>query len=728
MTNESLRTEQLQLQVDALQWVLDHVDGTPDQFLDYYAERILCLTGCDQVIFRDTHDKRTVRSLPGLSTQQQEACVGCPFAPVTSDLYEDGCISMDDCRAGCRGVMTNEGCLVKSALMQQVYIKKTLVGALTLHYFQNKHTFDDDERATLRMLAGILGLCLDRMKAHERRQRRSVDYVAASGLNALYELDPYSGAYRAYLNRPATQFERTSDTALSGKDLYANVQQNVLAALVEEDRDKCAAFYSREHMIKLYESGSTDAVELCWAMQGKRMWIRSRVMPDPKLGLSLIAMEDITADVKARREKDERYQETIRAFASEYVSAMLVNLSTGAMTGSGFNPEREELLQQIMGEENTFENAFMDGIRQYVHPDDRGDLMESLTLKRIRDKLTKQRSFVITFRSIYGGVTHYQEFKFIAADVVNGVPMTAVVAFSDVSDEAQRHFVNELLYSEYSAIYLVDLDKDELTPIRRSSHFSNGRAMKSVPYRQTILAAAEDTGGNGAAFMRSAAEADYVRLCLKDMNRREFTYSMRVGSKTIWHRCTMHAMEREKGVVSRVLLTFGDVDDIQNQNHNLYERLNETNRIITALSEDLESICYVSINTDKFSDTAVVLRESDSLAHNVPGWADEKLFTNRLTLLEKHVVHPDDRDTFHLLTRRERLIERLKQDKLTVVAFRGLIGDTVMQYEIRFVAVNDNDGTLTHMLAAIRNVDEQKQRAQRDARLLEQQKEAALGK
>ena len=175
------------LRADALAFVSDHEEVDVEKFLDFFAERLLEISGCDQVAFRHVDGLRTLRNAPGVKVTPLEVCAVCPFCGISCPhtIFEEGVLELPDVRKGYRGYYPPAGCLAKSVLVGVVKIDGIQAGLLTLHYFTRHHKVSAEGFETFEMITDMLGILLSRIRvkrevaelrrAEAERQRLALD-------------------------------------------------------------------------------------------------------------------------------------------------------------------------------------------------------------------------------------------------------------------------------------------------------------------------------------------------------------------------------------------------------------------------------------------------------------------------------------------------------------------------------------------------------------------------
>ena len=173
MELQGIELAKSKLRADSLAYIVDF-DPDMDDAIDFFGRRILEISRCDQVIFRDMNGHRIVLNAPGVEDIPQEICSECPFIGFNTDIFgEDGIVLMNDCREGFKGVKAHPSCPAKSSLMQLVYHEGKVVGLLIVHFLKEQHEFPDDAIDIMKTVASYLGLLIGRINARKAEQQRA---------------------------------------------------------------------------------------------------------------------------------------------------------------------------------------------------------------------------------------------------------------------------------------------------------------------------------------------------------------------------------------------------------------------------------------------------------------------------------------------------------------------------------------------------------------------------
>ena len=140
----------------------------------------------------------------------------------------------------------------------------------------------------------------------------------------------------------------------------------------------------------------------------------------------------------------------------------------------------------------------------------------------------------------------------------------------------------------------------------------------------------------------------------------------------------------------------------------LVEQKMREDAYMRALATEYDSIAIVEIsNNDKLADRVLIHgRLTERLAALIDEeTVSEEHYSRKLDLLLRF-VHPDDREQFLAETRREKVLQASNENRTHTVSFRIMknSGDYVY-YQLSFVPLRDEAGTLTAVVAGMKNVD-----------------------
>ncbi len=168
LENELVKSK---LRADCLAFISD-TELDFGRSISYFGERIMQISHCDQVIFRNLEGERYILNAQGVEDISEDICMACPFSDVHSKAFSDGYAMMNDCKAGWKGIKPHQNCPVKSSFINPVYKNGKFAGMLTVHYLQDQHSFTENGIDIMKTIAIYCGLLLERIDAQKAQQER----------------------------------------------------------------------------------------------------------------------------------------------------------------------------------------------------------------------------------------------------------------------------------------------------------------------------------------------------------------------------------------------------------------------------------------------------------------------------------------------------------------------------------------------------------------------------
>ncbi|HJJ28755.1 MAG TPA: response regulator, partial [Methanocorpusculum sp.] len=181
--------------------------------------------------------------------------------------------------------------------------------------------------------------------------------------------------------------------------------------------------------------------------------------------------EEIRAREQAERETQRNF-DIIQVLASEYSSVYYIDLTTDELDPYTMNEDTESEFGQIFKSGIHYSQAYRMYVDRLILPEDRKMMLKAGSLPNIMTQLAYKKTFITTYRSAEG---HYCEMKFVKVNGENELPSAVALGFADkdevlrkeeeIRSEQERNFdIIQILASEYSSVYYIDLSTDGLTP------------------------------------------------------------------------------------------------------------------------------------------------------------------------------------------------------------------------------------------------------------------------
>lgn len=391
------------LRADALAYIIEHDAGMGD-FLDYFSGRILEIAGCDQVVFLGMDGNRMVRNAPGIKDLPQNVCADCPFNDPYNKLFgTNDIIQMSVCSEGYKGVYTHPECLVKSSMMQSIYVNGELSGILTVRYLKDYCIFSDDLTETLVTIAKVFGLLLERLKAKsvleeqsrlkyelkvEKDHLRKFHDIIHSGMWSM-DFDKNNNITSVYWSdefRHMLGYESEED--------FPSVTDSWKNAIHTEDRDEILkTFYEalRDPSIK---EPKYDFDFRMINKSGEYRWyhVAGRVSREIDGSGDIIGtLVDTTENHKVNE-----LQSIARYFLNSFTSSFYLNLRDKSL--AIYNMPNK--LKEKYGVDGNYIELMKFYINDAIHPDDRAMMIEEIQPENIRNRLKNEGPFSLVIRDI----------------------------------------------------------------------------------------------------------------------------------------------------------------------------------------------------------------------------------------------------------------------------------------------------------------------------------------
>ena len=291
-------------------------------------------------------------------------------------------------------------------------------------------------------------------------------------------------------------------------------------------------------------------------------------------------------------------------------------------------------------------------------------------------------------------------------------------AFLDVSKEIERRFelgnqeiigkyITDKLMEEYDALYIVDLDRDEIYPAKSSRVSNVGSFLERKNYRQLITDFAQTVAPRYKNDWISFSDTGYMKQYMADEDHREYIYEL-PEAKHSMRRFTIDVLERMCGEASILLFSFVGIDEKRAEELGRQNEALETNSMIRVLVSDFERALYVRTGESMEDDVSMVLISSKFLTSTIPGFSNDIPFVEQLDLYINNIIHPDDRERVYEETRREIVLDEIHTHTFYNVDFRTVENGEPHYAQLRFSNVADETRDYGFVIG-LRRTDEEKQ-------------------
>ncbi len=436
--------------------------------------------------------------------------------------------------------------------------------------------------------------------------------------------------------------------------------------------------------------------------------------------------EETRAELK-EEESRQRDIEIIKVLASEYTSVYYIDLRTDDLNPYTMNDETETTFGSVFRSGITYSEAFRLYVDKFVYLEDKSKMLKAGSVGNIMKELRTKKTFITTYRNDEG---HYSEMKFVKVGYEEGIPEAVALGFADKDAELrskeeeervlQRNIeIIEILASEYTSVYYIDLTTDELDPYTMNEQTESqfGKIFRSGIKYSDAFKMYVDTlvYPDDKAKMLTAGS---IYNILKELsNKKTFitTYRNSEGHYSEMKFVKVGDSENPQSVA----LGFADKDDELRAELERKAIAARDAAVIEGLSDDFGCVVYASFEDDS---PEIHYRFDSMFEKTIPGWSSITNFEERLNRLISTIMHPDDRQEFYEATRQNVVKQAINNDNAYFVNFRTLINGEVTYYQAKFVRDENSE---SHFIVGFHNVDEA---TKREMEALELAESASLAK
>ena len=436
--------------------------------------------------------------------------------------------------------------------------------------------------------------------------------------------------------------------------------------------------------------------------------------------------EEIRQEQAAEAERQMNF-DIIEILASEYTSVYYIDLTTDGLNPYTMNAETETTFGSVFRSGITYSEAYRLYVDKLIFSEDKPMMLKAGAIGNIMKELRTKKTFLTTYRNAEG---HYSEMKFVKVGNEEGTPTAVALGFADKDAELrakleeervlQRNIdIIEILASEYTSVYYIDMTTDELDPytMNEQTETQFGEIFRSgIKYSDAFklyvdkLVYPEDK-----AMMLKAGSVYNILNELAGKKTFLTQYRNAAGEY-----CEMKFVKvGDDENPESVALGFSNKDEEIRDELARKEKQAMDQAVISGLSDDFGCVVYTSF--DEFDE--VHYRFDPLFEKHIDGWSKINDFKVRLERLTNTIMHPEDRDAFWAATRPAVVREAIDKDGVYYVNFRTLIDGEETYYQAKFV--RDEIHPETNVIAGFHNVDAE---TKREMEALEQAKAASRAK
>ena len=429
------------------------------------------------------------------------------------------------------------------------------------------------------------------------------------------------------------------------------------------------------------------------------------VIDGKTFALVLNSVLDDTNDVSRRNalvHEQERSMEIIKILASEYSSVYYIDLETDELNPYAMNEETESEFGQIFRSGIKYSDAFRMYVDSLVYREDRDNMLKAGSVKNIIAELEQKKTFITTYRSDNNGNPHYCEMKFVKVGDIYGTPRAVALGFADKHDEisselARRAVIKrnseiiEVLASEYTSVYYINLMTDELTPYTMNEETENqfGVLFKNMSYSDAFrmyvdtLIVPEDK--------LKMIRAGSIGNIMKELrHKKTFVTNYRSINNGDPHYCEMKFVKVGDVVGNPVAVALGFADKNEELRSRIeQETLRQRNAdIIGILASEYTSVYYIDLTTDEL-DPYTMNAETESEFGQI--FRSGINFSDAYRMYVNTLVYEEDRPMMLKAGSLYNILAELQEKKTFLTTYRSDNNGVLHYCEMKFVKVGDDD-------------------------------------
>ena len=494
---------------------------------------------------------------------------------------------------------------------------------------------------------------------------------------------------------PESCFNRGRDT-LSAAPLYARIAEEQAAGNLEGEDPLPLLLAFLRNLAQIFAVYAAAGVEPEAGSLGvKFIGYKNSEKVRDFLRERYAGAETAASSIREALDLQERNMEVIKILASEYSSVYYIDLATDELNPYTMNAETESEFGQIFNSGITYSAAFKLYVDRLIYPEDKAMMLESGSIESIRKNLAEQKTYITQYRSTDG---RYSEMKFVKVNGEDEAPTAVALGFADRDEEIREEKIHqrnreiiEILASEYTSVYYIDLTTDELTPYTMNEETENkfGVLFKNMRYSNAYrmyvdtVVVAEDKN--------RMIKAGSIGNIMKELSaKKTFITTYRSDSTGDARYCEMKFVKvgDEEGIPTAVALGFADKDE------ELRKRMEEDTMrrrnmdIIEILASEYTSVYYIDMTTDDL-DTYTMNAETESEFGQI--FRSGIKYTDAFRMYVNTMVYEEDRPKMLRAGSVYNILCELRDKKTFLTTYRSDIHGEPRYSEMKFVKVGDEE-------------------------------------
>ena len=315
-------------------------------------------------------------------------------------------------------------------------------------------------------------------------------------------------------------------------------------------------------------------------------------------------------------------------------------------------------------------------------------------------------SFMMQVAERRDGVATLVIMTVVAVDKARSERMQLNEKIAEQKEELERNLsIIEALSAEYTSVYYIDLDTEEITSysMNRTTANSFGETFKRNVKYSAAYSVYVDKFVSGI-YKNRMLKAGSIKNIREQLATRKSFNTMYVNFLNRY--CEMKFVKvGDSDKPKFVALGFADKDDVLRKEM-------QQQAVIQGLAEDFDLVCYVDVVSKREN----VYRCTDLFMRMFPNWSQIHGFTERLDAIMDKFVYKEDRENFFKRTRTDVVHENLRIKNAYYVNFRADVFGHIEYWQIKFILTATDP---VQIVAGFHSVDEETRKQKKDKDALE---------